>query len=260
MQSELIEPWGAAAPNAREEGAMHLPMMEKSQEESQTQPDNLYQDEFLKGVFDAIPAFVFIVDNDVRLHFWNAPARNLVGHDPALLYLKKGGEALHCIYSIESRGGCGWSKYCRECVIRSSVSKSFTAGETSRGFTRLQRRSGDTIVEVYLLVTASPFHYKEKEYALLLIEDVSHLLDESLNQAAEPPAREEPAVTLTGCEREILLWLKEGKSSWDISQILDKSMRTVNYHIYNIIQKLEAMNRTQAVAIAIKMGLIPAND
>jgi FixJ family two-component response regulator len=57
-------------------------------------------------------------------------------------------------------------------------------------------------------------------------------------------------------EREVLKWLKMGKSSWDISVILDISERTVNFHITNIMNKLDAMTRTQAVAICIEKGLI----
>ena len=61
---------------------------------------------------------------------------------------------------------------------------------------------------------------------------------------------------LTNREREIVEWLKDGKSSWDISKILSISENTVNYHIKNIIRKLNAMNRTHAVAIAMRSGLI----
>lgn len=57
-------------------------------------------------------------------------------------------------------------------------------------------------------------------------------------------------------EKEVLKWLKMGKSSWDISIILGISERTVNFHITNIMKKLDAMTRTQAVAISIEKGLI----
>ncbi len=57
-------------------------------------------------------------------------------------------------------------------------------------------------------------------------------------------------------EKEVLDWLKQGKSSWDISVILGISERTVNYHVYNIMQKLGATNRPQAVAVASRLGLI----
>ena len=61
---------------------------------------------------------------------------------------------------------------------------------------------------------------------------------------------------LTKKEREILEWLKEGKSSWEISIILNRSERVINFHINNIMVKLNSMNRTHAVAKAIQYGLI----
>ncbi len=61
---------------------------------------------------------------------------------------------------------------------------------------------------------------------------------------------------LSGREKEVLNWLKRGKSSWEISVILNISERTVNFHIYNIMQKLEAVNRPHAVAVAASLGLI----
>jgi DNA-binding CsgD family transcriptional regulator len=61
---------------------------------------------------------------------------------------------------------------------------------------------------------------------------------------------------LSAREREVLDWLKQGKSSWDISMILSISERTVNFHVHNIMRKLGAMNRPQAVAVAARLGLI----
>jgi DNA-binding CsgD family transcriptional regulator len=57
-------------------------------------------------------------------------------------------------------------------------------------------------------------------------------------------------------ELEVLGWLKHGKSSWEISVILEISARTVNYHVNNIIQKLGVMNRLQAFSEAVHRGLI----
>jgi DNA-binding CsgD family transcriptional regulator len=61
---------------------------------------------------------------------------------------------------------------------------------------------------------------------------------------------------LTKREREIMQWLKQGKSTWEISQILCISERTVKFHINNVITKLDAVNRTHAVAIAIEKKLV----
>ena len=57
-------------------------------------------------------------------------------------------------------------------------------------------------------------------------------------------------------EIEILNRLKSGKTNWDISIILKISKRTVEFHVKNIMTKLNATNRTHAVAIAIGQKLI----
>jgi len=64
------------------------------------------------------------------------------------------------------------------------------------------------------------------------------------------------ALSLSPREREVLQWMKEGKTSWEVSQILRLSERTVNFHVQNVLAKLHASNRSQAVAVAIEQGLI----
>jgi DNA-binding CsgD family transcriptional regulator len=63
-------------------------------------------------------------------------------------------------------------------------------------------------------------------------------------------------VHLSSREKEVLDWLKQGKSSWDTSVILGISERTVNFHVCNIMRKLGATNRPQALAVATRLGLI----
>jgi DNA-binding CsgD family transcriptional regulator len=61
---------------------------------------------------------------------------------------------------------------------------------------------------------------------------------------------------LTQRELEVLKWLRQGKSSWEISVIIQRSERVVNFHVKNLVFKLGAVNRLQAMAIAMEMGLV----
>ncbi|MDA8125835.1 MAG: LuxR C-terminal-related transcriptional regulator [Deltaproteobacteria bacterium] len=63
-------------------------------------------------------------------------------------------------------------------------------------------------------------------------------------------------ITLSKREQEVLKWVTQGKNSWDISQILNLSERTIKFHTGNIMKKLDAVNRTHAVAIAVHENLI----
>jgi DNA-binding CsgD family transcriptional regulator len=66
----------------------------------------------------------------------------------------------------------------------------------------------------------------------------------------------EEEIGLTNREHEILSWTAAGKSAWEISVILNISRRTVEFHIANILKKLDTVKASQAVAKAFSMGLI----
>ena len=57
-------------------------------------------------------------------------------------------------------------------------------------------------------------------------------------------------------EKETLKWAYEGKTAWEIGIILSISERTVKFHLNNIYQKLNVTNRSQAVAKAIRYGIV----
>jgi LuxR family quorum sensing-dependent transcriptional regulator len=72
-------------------------------------------------------------------------------------------------------------------------------------------------------------------------------------QTSDAPAR---PYSLTAREIEVLAWVARGKSASAIGEMLDITKRTVDAHVSSIVSKIGAVNRTQAVAIAIRDGLI----
>lgn len=75
---------------------------------------------------------------------------------------------------------------------------------------------------------------------------------------SEPPGRARSAVSITEREREILRWVRDGKSNQAIAEELNISALTVKNHIQKILRKLTAANRAQAVAKAMSMNLFGA--
>jgi LuxR family quorum sensing-dependent transcriptional regulator len=63
-------------------------------------------------------------------------------------------------------------------------------------------------------------------------------------------------VVLTAREIEVLRWVANGKSAWEVGEILHIAKRTVDAHVQAAVRKLGAGNRTHAVAIAIHDGII----
>ena len=64
------------------------------------------------------------------------------------------------------------------------------------------------------------------------------------------------ATNLTPRECEVLRWVANGKSAWEIGEILEITKRTVDEHVQTAVRKLGAANRTHAVAIALRGGII----
>jgi DNA-binding NarL/FixJ family response regulator len=61
---------------------------------------------------------------------------------------------------------------------------------------------------------------------------------------------------LSGREIEVLVRVARGGGNKEIARHLSVSVSTVNSHVKNIMQKLHANDRTQAVTIALKRGII----
>ncbi|WP_431825820.1 autoinducer binding domain-containing protein [Burkholderia sp. F1] len=63
-------------------------------------------------------------------------------------------------------------------------------------------------------------------------------------------------IHLTEMEKTILRWTIDGKTSGELAMILDVSVRTVNFHVQNILMKMNTCNKTAAAAQAALLGLL----
>jgi LuxR family quorum sensing-dependent transcriptional regulator len=104
---------------------------------------------------------------------------------------------------------------------------------------------------VISMATEQPTIDPVAKSALQLIGVYAHNRIRSLAR----PQREKRDL-LTAREREVLRWVAGGKTSWEISVILRISERTVKFHLVEASRKLNAVNRTSAVAKALARGLI----
>lgn len=86
----------------------------------------------------------------------------------------------------------------------------------------------------------------------ILEPEVTDKMMQKIRQKNGPLLHEQ----LTGREMEILLLMAEGKSNQEIAEDLFIALRTVKTHVSNILSKLEAHDRTQAVIYAFNHSLI----
>jgi PAS domain-containing protein len=132
------------------------------------------QAQYLRAVFDAIPLPAFVVDADVRIQDFNTAAGELLGAEPAAALHQRGGEAFHCVNA--GPHGCGLGLRCRNCVLRKSVNRAMSGDFVRRELHQTRFRAGQATVSAAMLVTAGLLPYTETPRALLVLEDVTELL------------------------------------------------------------------------------------
>lgn len=89
----------------------------------------------------------------------------------------------------------------------------------------------------------------------------ARILERFSSLVAEPPPKIDAKTTaasarLTPREMEVLHLMGQGARNKEIAEALVIAERTVKIHVGNILAKLEASNRTEAVATALKIGLL----
>lgn len=71
-----------------------------------------------------------------------------------------------------------------------------------------------------------------------------------------PAGLRQEAPSLTPRELETLRWTMEGKTAWEVANVLGISERTAVLHANNAMHKLGCVNKHQAVLKALRLGLI----
>jgi LuxR family transcriptional regulator len=105
-------------------------------------------------------------------------------------------------------------------------------------------RSHDPITEAEL---------EAKQFKIAWLTQTAHL---SMSRCLTPKLMPEADVKLSNRELAVLRWTADGKTSGEISSILNISERTVNFHIHNAISKLNATNKTSTAVKAAMIGLL----
>jgi len=91
----------------------------------------------------------------------------------------------------------------------------------------------------------------------LVVVDPSFAAALSTPRAVSDSSEQVGQIDVTPRELEVLRQLAQGTSNKAIAYELDISEHTVKFHVNSLMTKLDARNRTEAVVIATRTGLIP---
>ncbi|HTN14670.1 MAG TPA: response regulator [Sphingomonadaceae bacterium] len=121
-------------------------------------------------------------------------------------------------------------------ALRDPVERLLACTEGAGATVRLEKSSADGTLELVLVA-----RYRQNEVLIRL--NVLNPSQDIQNLSS--------ALGLTQREAEVLLWVSYGKSSTDISEVLEISPRTVQKHLEHVFEKLGVETRAAAAAMAI---------
>lgn len=169
-------------------------------------------------------------------------AQNYMALDPTVCVGSRESAALVWDDELFARAGALWSD-ARDAGLRVGIAQPCWAGGNTFGLLSLAREA--ETLSATELITLHP--------RLRWLAESAH---QRMSTLVTTDATDSPAIELSAREREVLSWTADGKTSWEIAQILTIAESTVNYHVKNIVSKLSVRNKVQAAAKATALGLL----
>lgn len=179
------------------------------------------------------------------------------------LYLKNNGQRTDPVvsYILAKNAPIYWSQLMTLETFRSTDYQLLMEQAAQHGLTNglsvpIHSASGDAAVLSLAINTEGAEGLKVLDNALPYANIFAMHLFERYILVLEDEYLVEKNVALSERQKECLFWACQGKTTWEISIILNIKERTVEFHLNNATQKLGASNRQHAVYLASRKGLI----
>lgn len=117
-------------------------------------------------------------------------------------------------------------------------------------------RSAEGLSMLTLSRSADPVSSAELHANMSRLLWFNQVISQALQKFALSEKTQNKPVVLTSREAEVVRWTADGKTSFEISVILGIAERTVNFHLNNVMSKLDTHNKIAATVKAITMNLI----
>ena len=134
-------------------------------------------EKYLKTILDSFPSPVLIVDRHLQIHDVNRAAADLVGKKSDILLKRLCGDLLHCIHARRSKGGCGTTEHCKDCVIRQTAEAVADGKTTTRRISEMQIQKDGQTQKAWFMVSGALLEYEGQKLALITLEDITELIE-----------------------------------------------------------------------------------
>jgi len=146
------------------------------------QYNKLSKDNITVNLIKGFPQYVVILNKYRQIVLANSKFLELVKLTEKEILGLRPGEALGCIYSRETEGGCGTTRFCRYCGAVKAILNSQNKLEQDVQECKLLSGPHSNIAASNLRVWATPFELEEEKFTIFAVNDIS---DEKLRLVLE---------------------------------------------------------------------------
>lgn len=129
---------------------------------------------YLRDIFNAMPEVAMVLNNERQIVYANEGLLSILpykSHDE-IIGLRPG-EAIDCIHSTETEGGCGTTESCRYCGAVNAVLESKKLDEKVEMECRIVSFIEDQEVSFDYKVTAAPVKIQGQTFTMVFMTDIS---------------------------------------------------------------------------------------
>ena len=163
---------GATGGSPNRPETFFAPAGRESADELQRKRGVINRDATLRAVLDAMPSWVFVVNEQRQVVTANASLLELVGRTEDELIGSRPGEIIGCVQAARGPDGCGTARPCIDCGAVRTLLKAQTTGRTVTGDCRLRVESPSPGCALEMRVTATPMEINGETLTLVALEDI----------------------------------------------------------------------------------------
>lgn len=138
------------------------------------QADHFSAEKISCHLLDAVPSVLAILNAQRQIVYANKALLALLQiEDPTAILGQRAGEALDCIHSRRTTGGCGTTENCSRCGAVLAILTGLAGRKDTRDC-RITRTRDGRPESLDLQVWATPLEFKGERYTVFAVADISH--------------------------------------------------------------------------------------
>ena len=152
----------------------YAPADRKSKNEVSSESKLVEDYGYLRDIFFAMPDVAMVLNDERQIVYANDALLSIMpGNDYNDIIGLRTGEAIECIHSNETDGGCGTSESCRYCGAVNAILESKKLNEKVEKECRIVSFIEEQEVSFDMKVTATPVMISDKTFTMVFMSDIS---------------------------------------------------------------------------------------